>query len=669
MCGIAGFFGFATRMAGASGEAILRTMTDAILHRGPDAYGSWLDLESGLGLGHRRLSILDLSQAGTQPMSSHNGRYVICFNGEIYNFAALRRDIEERRGGVVWRGHSDTEVLLELISQLGPEAALARLDGMFALALYDRQHRHLTLARDPFGEKPLYYGYANRSLVFASELKAIQRYPDFVGVLNEQAAADFFKYSYVPAPATIWRGIFKLPPASFVQFAPTDIAETRLPEPHCYWNMLETAIAAQRDSSAISGADRIEMLRTLLLDSTKRRMISDVPLGAMLSGGIDSSLVTALMQANARKPIRTFSIGNDDKNYDEAGAAKEVSQALGTNHTELILSAANVQDAVPLVATIYDEPFADSSQLPTYLVAKLAREQVTVALSGDGGDELFGGYNRYFHAPRIWRKIAFMPALARRAASAALSAVPLVAVNRAVAVAGRLAPKELAHGSAEEKLHKLARVLDAADERDFHDRLLTTANLVQEAFSVDVAAQALPARASSSLERLCFAERAMLVDTGNYLPDDILTKVDRASMAVSLEVRTPFLNKELFSFAWQLPPTARIANGQGKHILRDLLCSYVPRSLVDRPKRGFAVPVGRWLRTGRMRDWAETLLAERALRDTGILNAAEVRRRWREHLASQRNHASFLWSVLMFQGWRATAARIEPAKPDRPAAA
>jgi asparagine synthase (glutamine-hydrolysing) len=667
MCGIAGFFDIANGVAGAAGEAVLRAMTDALRHRGPDAFGSWLDPETGLGLGHRRLSILDLSQAGSQPMTSHDGRYVLCFNGEIYNFVALRREVEERRGGVIWRGRSDTEVLLELVSELGPEAAFTRLDGMFALALYDRRRRQLTLARDPFGEKPLYYGYCRRSLIFASELTAVQRYPGFAGTLNEQAAVDFFKYSYVPAPATIWRGIFKLPPACFVELSSADIVRAHLPEPRRYWDMQETALAARNGRAPPPEADRMEMLRALLLDATRRRMMSDVPLGALLSGGIDSSLVTALMQANAEKPIRTFSIGSDDKSYDEAGAAKAVSEALGTDHTELILSAVSVQDVVPLIATLYDEPFADSSQLPTYLVSKLAREHVTVALSGDGGDELFGGYNRYIYAPRVWRRIALMPTPLRRAASAALSALPLHAVNRAVSAARRLAPKELAHGPAAEKLHKLARILDASNESDFHDGLLATTSRVQDVVLADVAAQAIAAQ-NWSRAGLSFAERAMLVDTGNYLPDDVLTKVDRASMAVSLEVRTPFLNKALFAFAWQLPPAARIAGDQGKRILRELLYSYVPRALVDRPKTGFAVPIGRWLRSGRIRDWAETLLDERAVRDTGILNAAEVRRRWHEHVGGQRDHASFLWSVLMFQGWRASTARTER-NADRPAAA
>lgn len=639
----------------AQGGQVLAYMTDALQHRGPDAAGAWRDDVAGVGLGHRRLSILDLSDAGSQPMVSQDGRWVICFNGEIYNFQALRQTLEHRRGEVRWRGHSDTEVLLETIADMGVEAALSGLDGMFALALFDRKDRSLTLARDPFGEKPLYYGWVGTSLVFASELSAVARFPGFRMALDTQAAADFFKYGYVPAPSSICQGIAKLKAASWVRITERDLAARHLADPRTYWDMPAAALAARASALQRSAPERLEALRKLMLDSTQRRMVSDVPLGAMLSGGIDSSLVTALMQACATRPVRTFSIGMADRDYDEAGFARAVARVIGTEHTELILSADDVQRAIPTVVSIYDEPFADSSQVPTYLVSRLARSSVTVAMSGDGGDELFGGYNRYFVAPRVWDRVGGMPLLARRALAASLRRAPLHTLGRAM---GRLRGGPTgarAQGPFVERAHKLARVIGARDLVDFHDRLLSTTDNVDRVLGRVLAPQTLAQRCAPGTAGLPFADRAMLMDTANYLSDDVLTKVDRASMAVSLEVRTPFLNKAVFEFAWSLPKEDRAHAGQGKRLLRDLLHTYVPRELVDRPKSGFAVPIGRWMRQGELRDWVEAGLDDRALRDAGVLHMPEVRRRWAEHLAGNRNHDSFLWSVMMFQGWLAKA--------------
>lgn len=658
MCGLTGFFCQPIRVDQAAAQAHLQAMTRAIAHRGPDAEGHQILQEEGafmVGLGHRRLSIIDLSPAGAQPMASHDGRYAIAFNGEVYNFADLRSQIEARRGQVAWRGHSDTEVLLELIADLGVEKALAQLDGMFALAVFDRLERRLTLARDPFGEKPLYYGFWRGVLLFGSELKALLAWPGFAPQQNAQALADYLKYSYVPAPATAYEGIYKLPPASFVTLGVPEVATRTLPEPQRYWDMVGAALAARQqgfDGTADEAADRVQQAMSV---STRRRMVSDVPLGALLSGGIDSSLTTALMQASASRPVRTFTIGMDEPGYNESAHALAVSQHLGTDHTSLLLNPAQVQAVIPEIAGVHDEPFADASQVPTFLVARMAREQVTVVLSGDGGDELFAGYNRYFHGPRLWSRMQGLPGPLRRLGGKALHALSPAALNRAVAMAGPLAPRDLAAGRAGEKLHKLGGLLSARDRADFHNRLLAT-GAPERILASQGAGHMLTARADARAQGLDFASQAMLLDTANYLPDDVLTKVDRASMAVALETRTPFLNREVFELAWRLPMALKLSGSEGKSVLRRLLYRHVPQQLVDRPKAGFAVPVGRWLR-GPLREWGESLLSGSALRDAGVFEVNAVRAVWAEHLSGQRDHETLLWSVLMYQGWRQTAGK------------
>ncbi|MEM7353723.1 MAG: asparagine synthase (glutamine-hydrolyzing) [Acidobacteriota bacterium] len=663
MCGITGFFG-EDDPRGAPER--LCSMTRTLRHRGPDTGASWLEAEAGVGLGHRRLSILDLSPAGAQPMHSHDERYVLSINGEIYNYPTLRTFVEQRRGGVAWRGHSDTEVLLELIAEIGVAQTLTRLDGMFAMAVYDRQDRRLTLARDPFGEKPLYYGRCGQVLLFGSELRPLLAYPGFAPPIDLGALADFFKYSYIPCPASIYEGVAKLPPAQYLEVTRQDIVAGRWPEPQAYWSPGEAALRSLEHPFAGSQAEALEQVRAVLLDSTARRMMSDVPLGSLLSGGIDSSIVTALMQASAPRPVRTFSIGMAVADFDEAAHARAVSRHLGTDHSELMLTPQEIQAAIPGMPAIYDEPFADSSQVPTYLVSRMAREEVTVALSGDGGDELFGGYNRYFYAARLNRWLGRIPGPARTTVSALLQALPMGAVRRAVALAGPLAPRELAAGRAPEKLQKLARIL-AADETSFHDRLLETTGHVEGVLAFDARPSILAARLermADGLGALSWAERAMLLDVTNYLPDDLLAKVDRASMAVSLEVRTPFLNRALFELAWSLPWSMKVGPREGKRILRELLTTYVPRELVERPKSGFAMPIGRWLGSD-LRDWAEASLSRTRLQAEGIFDVPEVRRRWAEHLAGRRDHDTFLWSVLMYQGWReSTAEKPEPTDSD-----
>jgi asparagine synthase (glutamine-hydrolysing) len=651
MCGLAGFLGSGPVWRGEAASPALTAMTGALRHRGPDADGHWLDRDARVALGHRRLSIVDLSAAGAQPMQSHDGRYVIAFNGEIYNFQALRRQLAERQGPLPWRGHSDTEVLLELIANLGVEAALTHLDGMFALAVYDRGDRILTLARDPFGEKPLYYGLWHGVVLFASELGALRAFPGFRPAIDHQATADYFKYSYIPAPRTIYEDIKKLPPGALVRLCAVNLESAALPEPRPYWDMVGTALAARADPFQGNPEEVLGAVDRALKESVSRRMVADVPLGALLSGGIDSSLVTALMQVSSTRPVRTFSIGMAEPGYNESPYARAVSDILGTDHTDLVLTPAEVQATIPHITAIYDEPFADSSQVPTFLVSRMARASVTVALSGDGGDEIFGGYNRYFHATRLWRRLAAIPHPLRRAGAALAGALPMRAVDSAMRLVGPLASRELAAGRAAEKIQKLARLLAATTEPAFHDRLLATADDVAAALTLDIPPAVLAAEGDARAASLSFTERAMLMDTGQYLPGDVLTKVDRASMAVSLEIRTPFLSRDLFQLAWSLPLHFKLGDRDGKRVIRNLLSRHVPPHLVDRPKAGFAIPIGRWLRGG-LRDWAESGLAPDRLRDTGVLDVGEVRRRWQEHLTGRRDHETFLWSVLIYQGWQ-----------------
>lgn len=645
MCGLTGIFGFAVVAGNPLGS--LETMARAIAHRGPDAEGFWVDEQAQVALGHLRLSIIDLSPAGAQPMHSHDGRWTLAYNGEIYNFPDLRADLEARHGPIAWRGHSDSEVLLEAFARDGIQPVLDRVDGMFAIALFDRQERELTLIRDAFGEKPLIFGIWNGSLLFASELKAMQALPGFAPAMDMDALGDFFKYSYIPGPKTIWQGFAKLPPAHRVTLSLDDIACGILPDPVSWWDPVDDALAARAQPFAGSAEDARRAGDALLLASTGRRMMSDVPLGAFLSGGIDSSTTVALMQAQASGPVRTFSIGMAEAGFDESPAAAAVARHLGTDHTELVLTPAEVQDAVPQISGVHDEPFADSSQVPTFLVSRMAREHVTVALSGDGGDEIFGGYNRYFTGPEAWRRVAWMPAALRKALGGALGAVPPGLVDT---LGGKLS-RELAAGRASEKVRKLARAIASRDEAAFHDRLLATADAPQDLLNRDVALSCLAARQDARMAGLDFAHRAMLVDTANYMPDDVLVKVDRAAMAVALETRTPYLERELFRFAWSLPAELRAGGGVGKRLLREMLYARVPRELVDRPKAGFAIPVGRWLRGG-LRDWAESELSREALGSSGLLAVEAIRQHWDEHLAGQRDHETLLWNVLMFQAWQ-----------------
>lgn len=636
MCGITGQF------SGSKGHQLERTvamMAATLYRRGPDDGGVWVDEAVGIALGHRRLSILDLSPAGHQPMASSCGRYVIAFNGEIYNHLQLRGRLK----GQDWRGHSDTETLLACFAAWGMEKTLESAVGMFAVALWDRETRTLVLARDRIGEKPLYYGWQGDSFLFGSELKALKAHPAFKAEIDRGALALLLRHNYVPAPYSIYEGIHKLPAGTYLQLR----SGQREVEPVAYWSLAEVAERGMASPFSGSDEDALDQLEQHLGAAVRKQMVADVPLGALLSGGLDSTAITALMQANSSRPVRSFTIGFDEREYDEATHARAVAAHLGTDHTELRLSGSDALALVPQMPSMYDEPFADSSQLPTHLVMKLARQHVTVALSGDAGDEMFGGYNRYFLAPKVWRRLGWMPLPLRRAMGAGLTALPSEMINR---LAGPLARRAgIAHPG--DKAHKLGHRLRAM--RSMDDLCVSLVSEWPDAESMVVGGFMPPNLLDERARWPRLADpvaRMMALDGLTYLPDDILVKVDRAAMAVSLETRAPFLDRDLIEFAWSLPMHMKIRNGQGKWLLRRLLDRYVPGELVERPKMGFGIPLDAWLR-GPLRDWAESLLAENRLRREGYLKPAPIRAAWKAHLAGQASYGYRLWSVLMFQAW------------------
>ncbi|MBL8476024.1 MAG: asparagine synthase (glutamine-hydrolyzing) [Methyloversatilis sp.] len=644
MCAIAGLWSPRADPA----DAVLQAMAATMLHRGPDDGGTWIDSGTGLGLAHRRLAIVDLSPAGHQPMQSRCGRYVIAFNGEIYNHAALRDALDAQRGGATpWRGHSDTETLLEAFAEWGFEATLQRCVGMFALALWDRQARVLQLARDRLGEKPLYYGRAgNGDLVFASELKAFAALPGWSPEIDRQAVSLFMRYACVPAPWSIYRGIRKLEPGATVRY---DAADAE-PVMGRYWHALSAIEAARAQPFSGSLQDAADTLEQLLGDTMRLQSMADVPLGAFLSGGIDSSTVVALMQKLGGAPVRTFSIGFNEEGYDEAQHAAAVARHLGTQHTEQYVTADEARAVIPLLPQLYDEPFGDSSQIPTYLVSKLARGHVTVSLSGDGGDELFGGYNRYFIAQALWRRLSGLPTPVRAQAATMIRLLRPVTWSKLLKPFMGLLPARYNYANPGDKLHKLAEVLALVEPRALYDRLVRF-------WEWDICPGVEPPdamAADAGWDRFGgndrFVDAMMYADTVSYLPDDILVKVDRASMAVSLESRVPMLDHRILEFAWRLPDSARASGGVGKRVLREVLARHVPTALTDRPKMGFGIPIGEWLR-GPLRAWADALLDPQRLRADGYLAADLVRARWEEHLSGRRNWEYSIWNALMFQSW------------------
>ncbi len=639
MCGIAGLWDFAAATPEGELRRLTTAMADSLHHRGPDDGGVWLDEAAGVGLGQRRLSIVDLSPAGHQPMVSACGRFVIVYNGEVYSHEEMRPELIAR--GIGFRGHSDTEVILEAIAAWGVERTVARLIGMFAIALWDRQERTLTLIRDRLGIKPVYWRLEGGRLLFGSELKALRAEPSWRPEVDQEAVASYLRHNYVPAPRTIYQGVRKLEPGRILTLrAGAEPVESQ------YWDARAVGRAGLAAPFALSDLELTDQLEALLKDAVGRRMIADVPLGAFLSGGIDSSLVVALMQAQSAGRVRSFSIGFEEAGYDEAPHAKAVAAHLGTEHTELYVSSAHALETIPRLAEWYDEPFADSSQIPTFLVSEMTRRHVTVALSGDGGDELFAGYNRYFLGAELWRKLGWIPGGLRRGAAGLIGAVPVAGWDRLAA----LLPRRLALPQAGDKARKFADILGLADAGAVYRRLVSQWEH-PELLLPGVAEPRGPLWDEAlAREFPDLVTRMQLLDVLTYLPDDILTKVDRASMAVALEARVPILDHRVVEFAAHLPLSARIRDGQGKWLLRRVLDRYVPRALIERPKMGFGIPIDSWLR-GPLRDWSESLLDPAGLAEAG-LDPAPIRQVWQEHLSGARNWQYRIWTILMLQAWR-----------------
>ncbi|AUZ74447.1 MULTISPECIES: asparagine synthase (glutamine-hydrolyzing) [Aeromonas] len=623
MCGVSGFL--LSRQLSKAEPKFLQCMIAAISYRGPDDSGAWYNEKQGIALGHARLAIVDLSSAGHQPMTSAGDRFVIAFNGEIYNHLDLRDQLESQGSAPSWRGYSDTETLLACFSAWGVEATLKATVGMFALALWDKQAQQLTLARDRLGEKPLYWGWCGDTLLFGSELKALKAHPAFDTQVDRGSLSLLLRYNYIPAPYTIYQGIEKLPAGQYVQIKKGQLrADVQL---KAYWQLNQSIERCLANPFSGTDTQAADLLEQTISQAVSGQMLSDVPLGAFLSGGVDSSTVVALMQQQSKQPVRTFAIGFDEPGYNEAEYAKEVARYLGTDHTELYVSAQDAVDLVPHLPDIYCEPFADSSQLPTFLVSRMAKQHVTVALSGDGGDELFGGYNPYQFAPRVWSKLQLLPLPLRQIASRLLSGLPLP-----------------------DKLAKLLRVLPAKDQEQFYRILMSHWDNPGQ---LVIGGNEYPTLINSAAQwpkTDCFEHWMMAMDAGQYMIDDILVKVDRAAMANSLETRVPLLDHRVVELAWKLPLHMKIRGGVSKWVLREVLYRHVPREMIERPKKGFSVPLGQWLR-GPLRDWAEALLNEQRLEQDGYLNSAVVRRVWSDHLQGKRDHSLKLWSILMFQAW------------------
>lgn len=634
MCG---FTGVLSRVDWASNaEQLLMAMGSSISHRGPNDKGVWFDKEAGIGFAHTRLSIVDLSPAGHQPMVSASGQYVIAFNGEIYNHLALRQELECQN----WRGHSDTETLLAGFDAWGVENTLKRSVGMFAFALWDKKSHTLILGRDRAGEKPLYYGWHGNFFLFGSELKALKTHPAFKSELNGDAIAIYLSRSYIPAPLSIYKNIEKLMPGSLLHIS------LDKPEPvlKSYWLAVDKAMDAAATPFKGDTIELVDELERITRDAVTQQMIADVPLGAFLSGGIDSSTVVALMQTQSSIPVRTFSIGFHEKKYNEAPYAKEVATHLGTNHTELYIDNEDALAVIPKLSTLYDEPFADSSQIPTYLISHLAKQKVTVALTGDGGDELFCGYNRYQMASRLWGKIHKIPMPIRKSLSTVIEGVNMSTWDRMAAVIP-FAPNIAAIGS---KLHKGAKVLTSSDVNQLYSNFINQHQYPEALLRIE--SKQYNSYLDPKTSSLHDIERMMFSDFTTYLPDDILVKVDRAAMGVSLETRVPFLDHRVVEFAWSLPINKKFHEGKTKWPLRQLLYRHVPEKLIERPKMGFGIPLGEWLR-GPLKMWAQELLDENRLVREGIFNPDPVRAMWTQHLQGRGNFAYVLWNILMFQAW------------------
>ena len=620
-------------------------MISAIRHRGPDDEGFWHESEFNVCFGHRRLSIVDLSSHGHQPMVSYSDRYVIVFNGEIYNHLLLRENLKSSGVDIAWRGHSDTETLLACIDTWGLEKTIKKCSGMFAIALFDKKDNSIYLVRDRMGEKPLYYGVQNGVFLFGSELKALKKHPAFQGEIDRNSLALQLKYNYIPTPYSIYKDIKKLIPGTILKVDASNKHANieAIGSPIAFWSLKEVAINAQSNIYTGNAIEAVNDLDKLLSQSVKGQMEADVPLGAFLSGGIDSSLIVSLMQSQSLSPVETFSIGFEEEGYNEAVYAKQIAQHLDTKHTELYVSAQDAMNVIPKLSSLYDEPFSDSSQIPTYLVSAMTKESVTVSLSGDAGDELFGGYNRYIWTRKIWNKVKYMPPSVRSFIAWGMTSVSPMVWNK---ILRQIVSMPLPG----DKIHKLANLLPSKSAEDFYFHLISHWHDVN---NVVIGAKCSVAPVVSSSTRLDLGgieQNMMYLDSISYLPDDILTKVDRAAMGVSLETRIPFLDHHVVEFAYQLPLSMKIQNGESKWILKQVLDKYIPRELMERPKMGFGVPIDSWLR-GPLRDWAESLLDESRLKQEGFFHAEPIRQKWNEHLSGSRNWQHHLWDVLMFQSW------------------
>lgn len=630
MCGLAGVF--LSNLSPAPISDIVEAMAESLRHRGPDSGGSWVDTQQGVGLSHRRLSIVDLSEHGHQPMVSQDERYVLSYNGEIYNHLEVRDRLEKETGPVRWQGHSDTETIIEAVARWGLEVTLKELVGMFALALWDRERNELTLARDRIGEKPLYFGLARGSLVFASELKALRKVPGWQFSIKPEAVASFVRFGYLPEPHSIFESVSKVPAGASITFSRNDVASNAVPPSHTFWSFIDVAEQGlAHPCGHRSLADAVDKLEGLLSRSIQGQLMGDVPVGAFLSGGIDSSTVVALMQELSSAPVKTFSIGFEEAGFDESRYAETVARHLGTEHYSMIVSSRDAESVIPKLTQVYDEPFADSSQIPTYLVSKLAREKVTVSLSGDGGDELFGGYNRYSFGAKYWRALSCIPLPIREVFASVL--------RHSVSTS---MPPRLSN-----LLEKGADAFPSSSARSMFTRLITTGTpelVLQDSRELILDFdRSWPVQAE-------LAHQMMASDTLGYLPGDILVKVDRASMSHSLESRLPFLDHRIVEFAWSLPLTMKITRGESKVILRRILEKRIPRALFERPKMGFGIPLAEWLR-GPLLQWAEDLLNPESLKTSGFFNISEVRKQWADHLNYSRNRQYSLWNILMFQAW------------------
>jgi asparagine synthase (glutamine-hydrolysing) len=649
MCGITGFLGGDYTNITLN-ESTLLDMADRLLTRGPDSSGIWLDSSAKIGLAHRRLAIVDLSVAGHQPMSSGSNRYVITYNGEIYNSSEIRHDLTGARLQPKWRGHSDTETLLAAFDVWGIKETITRVKGMFAIAVWDRECEELSLIRDRIGEKPLYYGWqgsgSKRTFLFGSELKALKKHSSFTNQINRASLALYMRYCYVPTPHSIYEGIKKLEPGTIL----TVSRNQNSCRSEKYWDALDVVAKGAKDPFDGHKIEITNNLDTVLKKTVSQQMMADVPLGAFLSGGVDSSAVVALMQTQSSRPVKTFTIGFEEAGFNEAEFAKSVAEHLKTEHTELYVSSEDALNVIPKLPELYCEPFADSSQIPTFLVSSLAREHVTVSLSGDGGDELFCGYNRYVFADKLWKGLNLVPAAGRILIGKTIENLPTGTWNKAFSAIDRVTPRKFNGISWGDKLQKGARVIGSKNLNDLYMRLVSN---WQDPLSVVKGAEEHQKRFSTDdflLAELDDITKMMAIDMVSYLPDDILVKVDRAAMGVSLETRVPFLDQDVFEFASKIPLEMKLNKGVGKSVLRDVLYKYVPKDLIERPKMGFGVPVGVWLK-GPLRDWAEILLDESLLEQQGFFHVGVVRDMWAEHIAGTRNWQSQLWAVLMFQAW------------------